>query len=75
MPQLDKYRIKALVKILNQGCLSTDQHAAALETLIRKCAIFADGCHKRGHIEKAEYYRNLPDTILNRYHGTDIPTP
>lgn len=67
MPQLDQYRIQALVKILKQGCLSADQHAAAVKTLIQKCTIFADGCYKRGHTEKAEYYRNLPDTI--RAHG------
>ncbi|MGD9365350.1 MAG: glycosyltransferase family A protein [Desulfobacteraceae bacterium] len=63
MPQLDQYRIQALVKILKQGCLSAGQHAAAVKILIQKCTIFADGCRKRGHIEKAEFYRNLPDTI------------
>lgn len=63
LPELDKYRIMALVKILRQNCLSLDQRTAAMATLTQKCRIFAGGCLKRGKIEEAAYYQNLPETI------------
>jgi glycosyltransferase involved in cell wall biosynthesis len=59
LPELDKYRIRAIVKILNQGCLSADQSAAAVAVLAEKCAIYAEGCNKRGRLEEATYYRDL----------------
>lgn len=63
LPELDKYRILALVKILRQNCLSPSQQMAALATLTEKCRIFAGGCLKRGKIEEAAHYQNLPETI------------
>lgn len=65
MPELDKYRIQALEKILRQGCLSGKQHAAALAMLREKCAIYANGCRKRGRNREAQYYLKLPEA-LNR---------
>ena len=61
MPELDKYRIAAIVKILKRGCLSPGQQAAALATLKEKCRIYALGCDKRGKTEEAGYYRRLPE--------------
>jgi GT2 family glycosyltransferase len=61
MPQLDRYRIQAIVKILRQGVLSADQTAAALDVLTRKCAIYATGCRKRGRLGEAAYFDRLPD--------------
>ncbi len=63
MPELDKYRIRALEKILKTGCLSQQQRSAALETLKEKCRIYAAGCRKRGRIDDAHYYAGLPDRI------------
>ncbi len=63
MPELDKYRIQALIKILNQDCLSLPQHRAAMDMLRQKCRIYAIGCRKRGRIQEAETYMNLPDSI------------
>ena len=63
MPELDKYRIRALVKILNQGCLSPSQQHAAMEMLRQKCTIYANGCRKRGRLHEADKYLNLPDSI------------
>jgi glycosyltransferase involved in cell wall biosynthesis len=59
MPELDKYRIQALVKILRQGCLSKTQHGQALATLKDKCSVYSGGCLKRGRLQEAEYYRLL----------------
>lgn len=60
MPGLDRYRIRALVKILRQGCLSPPQKAAALATLTEKCLLYAGGCRKRGREDEAAYYLSLP---------------
>lgn len=67
MPELDKYRIQALMKILKQGCLSQKQHTAALAVLEKKCHIYANGCSKRGRVEEAAYYLALPGEIGERY--------
>jgi len=58
-PGLDKYRIKALKKILDQNILSEKQHRAAVKVLKEKCTIYAAGCQKRGRTEEAEYYLQL----------------
>ena len=61
MPQLDRYRIQAIVKILRQGVLSADQTAAALKVLAQKCTIYATGCRKRGRLSEADDYDQLPN--------------
>lgn len=64
MPELDKYRIHALEKILNSGSLSEPQQTAAMAVLKEKCRIYADGCRKRGRTEDARYYTALPSRII-----------
>ncbi len=63
MPELDKYRIQALSKILKQGCLSPSQHLSAMEMLTQKCSIYANGCRKRGRLREAERYLAVPKSI------------
>jgi glycosyltransferase involved in cell wall biosynthesis len=67
MPELDKYRIQALVGILKQGCLSERQHSAALATLAEKCLVYAGGCLKRGKNEEAVFYQRLPENFEVRF--------
>jgi glycosyltransferase involved in cell wall biosynthesis len=57
---LDRFRIKALEKILSSGTLEFEDHKATLKELVKKCEIFAAGCEKRGKSREAERYRNLP---------------
>ena len=56
---LDKYRIQALAKIVKSGQLSESQNRAAVHALKEKCAIFANGCRKRGRKGEAEYFEQL----------------
>ncbi len=56
---LDKYRIKSLKKLIDSEMLSATQTGAAVATLIEKCAIFANGCRKRGRADEAKYYEEL----------------
>lgn len=61
MPGLDKYRIRAIRKILHTDLLTSAQRDAAVNTLKEKCRIYADGCEKRGRHEEAAYYREIID--------------
>ncbi len=59
MPGLDRYRIKAIEKILASGELSADRRKAAIEMLLKKAAIYAGGCRKRGKNKEARVYESL----------------
>lgn len=63
MPELDKYRIRSICNLLDRGCLSEGQAQAATNMLKTKCAIYAQGCRKRGRAEDALYY----DQLAGRY--------
>ena len=63
---LDKFRIKAIEKIIKSGILSDDQYRAAVKTLKKKCDIYAAGCRKRGREEEAQYYAKLVDQYFVR---------
>lgn len=56
---LDKFRIKALQNVIENGKLDADARQAAVRTLQKKCAIFAGGCRKRGKDAEARYYEEL----------------
>ncbi|MCG6879401.1 MAG: glycosyltransferase [Deltaproteobacteria bacterium] len=57
---MDRFRIKALVKLLRTGPLNALQKKAVLEQLSRKCHIYGTGCLKRGKKNEASYYLELP---------------
>ena len=50
---LDRYRIRSLVKLIDAGGLTPPQWNAAVIALRKKCAVYANGCLKRGRIEEA----------------------
>jgi glycosyltransferase involved in cell wall biosynthesis len=56
---LDKFRVKALLKILESNLLSGSQYRAAAKALQDKCTIFANGCRKRGRHSEARLYEQL----------------
>ena len=58
---LDRYRIRALAKLLDAGTLTADQHRAAAATLRDKCRIYAAGCRKRRREAEACRYEALAD--------------
>jgi glycosyltransferase involved in cell wall biosynthesis len=60
---MDRFRIKAMVKLLEKGCLSDIQSAAVNLELERKCRIYGNGCIKRGKTEEGNYFLQLPDKI------------
>jgi glycosyltransferase involved in cell wall biosynthesis len=56
---LDRFRIQALVKLLQEPGLPADYRAAARRILIEKCHLYAQGCGKRGKVSEARYYQDL----------------
>jgi glycosyltransferase involved in cell wall biosynthesis len=60
-PELDKFRIAALLKIIDSGNLDLHQHESAVKMLTHKCRIYAGGCLKRGKHEIARYYTTLAE--------------
>lgn len=60
----DRYRIQSLKKIIESKLLTDKQTTAALKVLKEKCAIYANGCLKRGRKEKTLYYNDLAESCL-----------
>jgi len=56
---IDRFRIRALVKLLAEPDLPEAYARAARRMLADKCAIYAQGCHKRGRQTEAAWYGNL----------------
>ena len=56
---LDRYRIRALLKIIDSGILSASQRQSATAALKNKCRIYAAGCRKRGRLKEADDYDRL----------------
>ena len=57
---MDRYRIRAIARLIKSGCLSERQTQAALKELRLKCRVYGNGCLRRGKKEEGEYYLNLP---------------
>jgi len=64
---MDRYRIKAIARLIGSGCLSVRQTEAALKVLNFKCRVYGNGCIKRGKTEEGEYYLNLPDSLAGSF--------
>ena len=56
---MDRFRIRALEKIIGSGRLGAGDREAAIEMLVRKAGILAAGAAKRGNEERAGEYRAL----------------
>ncbi len=68
---MDRFRIKAIVKLLKSGALNLEQSDAAMAELSRKCTIYGKGCLKRKKMEEGRYYLALPD-FLDREARTNL---
>ncbi len=53
---MDRFRVRALEKILKGGSLTSDQSKAVLHTLIGKITIIRNGAVKRGNLDLANEY-------------------
>jgi glycosyltransferase involved in cell wall biosynthesis len=63
---MDRFRVKALIKILGTPELSENWRALTEETLKRKCLILIQGFEKRGKTTEARMYRDILSTLPAR---------
>lgn len=63
---MDRYRIRAIVRLVESGCLTERQTEAALKELRFKCRVYGNGCLRRGKKEEGRYYLDLPDRLRGR---------
>ncbi len=59
MESLDRYRIQALVKLLENETLTDGQIDKTRAVLRQKASIYANGCRKRGKLQEAVDYEML----------------
>ena len=60
---MDRFRIKALVKLIKSGVLNKEQLTVTIKELSSKCRIYGNGCLKRGKMEEGECFLHLPGTL------------
>ncbi|MFW6115018.1 MAG: glycosyltransferase family 2 protein [Thermodesulfobacteriota bacterium] len=63
---IDRFRIRAIVKLLERGVLTDAQRDQALNELRIKCAIYGQGCLKRGRQAEGSFYLSLPDKLARK---------
>jgi len=61
---MDKFRIRAMVKLLGRQDLRDEQRTLARRELARKCRIYGNGCVKHGRPEEGRYYAELAADVL-----------
>ncbi len=59
----DKYRIRSLKSIIENGDLAEQHKESAAKVLKKKCEIYGNGCIKRGKATEGEYYLALGQSI------------
>jgi len=59
---LDRFRVRSILKVLENTELSPENEQAAREMLVAKCRILANGSEKRGKLGDARYYQKLAET-------------
>lgn len=62
-PGMDRFRIQAMVKMIESGKLREHQLVATLFEMKEKCRIYGNGCVRRGREEEGKYYLELPEKI------------
>ncbi|MZH02422.1 MAG: glycosyltransferase family 2 protein, partial [Nitrospinae bacterium] len=56
---MDRWRVHALEKLLQENTLNEEQREWVVSMLVEKCRILANGYGKRGNIQDEDYYRNF----------------
>ena len=56
---MDRFRIKSLIKVLDNNQLNTEKKKVTLSVLLKKIRIYRSGAEKRGKKGDTEHYSNL----------------
>lgn len=62
---MDRFRLRALARLLDQAPLNAEQRAQATQTLCKKARVFAKGAAKHGRPEEAEQYFQMAEHYQN----------
>ena len=62
---IDRFRIMSLLKLLARSELPCERRALVCDVLVEKCAIFANGLSRRGHLEVARFIKMIADSAPN----------
>jgi glycosyltransferase involved in cell wall biosynthesis len=71
---MDRFRIKALVKLIESGKLNEEQLEVTLRELSRKCTIYGRGCLKRGRLEEGAFYLEIPERVKEKHPFSSFPS-
>ncbi|MFH1478416.1 MAG: glycosyltransferase family A protein [Candidatus Omnitrophota bacterium] len=63
---MDKFRITALQKLLDESDLDDKQTKLLVDELSKKCRIYGTGCIKHGKEEEGKYYLDLKDSLRKK---------
>lgn len=63
---MDKYRIYAIEKLLEEGKLSTSQRKLALKELTKKCLVYGKGCIKHSREAEGLKYLAIPEKYISK---------
>ncbi|MFI5353947.1 MAG: glycosyltransferase, partial [Candidatus Binatales bacterium] len=69
-PALDRFRIVALLKLMEVPALGASRREAVAEVLAEKCRIYAQGLERRNKFKEADHYRALSQQAMNRLRVT-----
>ena len=58
-PAMDRFRIAALLKLLDQDVLPANRREKVLETLVEKLGIYLNGARKRGRLDEVRTYEPI----------------
>ena len=61
---MDRFRIQAIEKLLQNAQLGLEMKKAALKELKRKCMIYGNGCVKHGKDEEGHYILTIPEKYM-----------
>jgi len=64
-PALDRFRIVALLKLMELPALGAARREAVAEVLAEKCGIYAQGLERRNQFKEADHYRALAQQAMN----------
>lgn len=65
---MDRFRLKALAKLLRNHSLNEQQRICVLKTFHSKFSIYCNGARKRGHLERAQKAEEQYSDILKLSH-------
>ncbi len=72
-PALDRYRIQALSRRLDDGALQGDDRQRTLDTLLKKIDIYGAGARKRGRLDEADALDALRARHLATKEASHVP--